>query len=277
MNSTKEYNRPTDLQEALALLQRKDVVTVPLAGGSWLAPRLHAGVPGSVAGKVDAVVDLAQLGLSYVEQKTGETGTFLCIGATTTLAELAGHDDCRQLATGLLAKAAQREGPINLRNTATIGGCIARADGDSELLLALLVLATEVTINDGQERRVELTDFLDDPASAIGSGLITEVRIPWATGLDGGSARVSRTPSDRAIVAAAAVSDGQQGRIAIGGLAPSPTLLHIEDVNQGEEAIADAVSDQPAFEDFQGSVEYRQAMAPIVARRALASALDSLD
>jgi len=58
MLDVKEYHRPHELADALRLLQRQDVRTVPLAGGTGLVGR---GGPG-----VEAVVDLLELGLDYI-------------------------------------------------------------------------------------------------------------------------------------------------------------------------------------------------------------------
>lgn len=277
MPRTIEYHRPASLDAALMLLQQPGVRTVPLAGGSWLAPHLQPGVPGSIDDSVDAVVDLAGLGLRYVERRSAADGDLLCLGAMATLAELAEHADCRQLAGGLLAEAVRREAPLNLRNAATIGGCIGRADPESEVLLALLALAAYVQIESDETRLLPLLDVLVDPAAAIGQGLISEVRLPWpAASVGGGLARVARTPADAAIVAAAAVSDGRDARLAIGGVTRRPLLLRLGSAAQVQQALAAALVGAELLADFRGSAEYRQAMAPVVARRALAQAAAQL-
>ena len=51
MPALKEFHKPTDLSDALALLKRKSPRTVPLAGGAWLNPRIGKEVP------AEAVVD----------------------------------------------------------------------------------------------------------------------------------------------------------------------------------------------------------------------------
>ena len=57
-----EYHKPSTLDEALKLLRRTRVKTVPLAGGTSLVPE--------AAHDVQAVVDLSALGLSFI--KTAE-------------------------------------------------------------------------------------------------------------------------------------------------------------------------------------------------------------
>ena len=68
-----EYHQPATLDEALKLLRRTSVKTVPLAGGTSLVPE--------AARDVQAVVDLNALDLSFVRQEPD-----LEIGATTRLA-----------------------------------------------------------------------------------------------------------------------------------------------------------------------------------------------
>lgn len=272
MPMTKEYHRPDSLDEALRLLQRPNVASVPLAGGSSLVPQLRQDLPGTQAGAVDAMVDLAGLGLSFIKR----TDDALRIGATTSLTDLMASDACRSLAGGLLARAARREGPVNLRNAATLGGTVMRANGGSELLLALAVLAAHVVVTDGWERVLPLPDLLADPRAAVGRGLVIEVRIPWPAGqAKGGLARVARTPADHPIVAAAALRDGESARVAIGGAAARLLLLRLSHPHELEQAVANALAGLEPFADFQGSAEYRQTMAPVVARRALAEALDT--
>ena len=126
MTKEKTYFRPDDLKTALALLQRPDMHAVPLAGGSWLVPHLRTDVdlPGSLAAEVDAVVDLADLGLNTVRLEGSPGNGWLHLGATTLLADLVDGEACQAIAGGLLAEAARREGPVNLRNAATVAGSV---------------------------------------------------------------------------------------------------------------------------------------------------------
>jgi CO/xanthine dehydrogenase FAD-binding subunit len=260
--------KPQVLSEALDLLRQPRAV--PMAGGTWLVPRLQRGMPGSLAGTVETVVDLSTLGLNTIQLDEQEG---LELGATATLAAVAAHDGCRHLAGGILAEAARRTAPPNVRNAATVGGTIVRAEPESELLLALLALAALVVIDDGQPRPLPLSDLLPGPRAAIGRGLILKVHIPpLDSTVGGGLARVARTPADYPIVAAAAVGDGHTARIALGGVAPAPLLLRLGSPAELDQAIATALADVDTPADFRGSAGYRRAMAPILAHRALARA-----
>lgn len=62
MPSLQEYQKPAELEEALALLRRGGPYTVPLAGGDWLNPSLGKEVPAG------AVVGLSGPGLDQIER-----------------------------------------------------------------------------------------------------------------------------------------------------------------------------------------------------------------
>ena len=247
----KSFYRPHTIAETVALLNQPNVHLVPLAGGAKLVGRLEA----SGLTAIDGVIDLRRLGLDYIRTDRDD----LCIGATVTLTALANHELAGALVDGLLRRAAYGEGPLNLRNVATVGGIVATAEYDSELYAALLALDATATIHTAgaQGKSVETTiplTHLDKIA-----GLLTEIRIPWQEGR-GGHARVVRTPSDRPIVAALAVSCADGERVALCGVAAKPILAH--------------VSLNPP-DNFKGSAPYRLAMAAVVKRRALAEAANA--
>lgn len=276
-----EYHRPQRLDEALALLGRADRRTVPLAGGSRLAPQLQGAPPGSTPGAVDAVVDLADLGLNAIAlREDAGAQPWLCVGATATLSAVAENPLCRALAGGVLAQAAHDDLPPNTRNTATVGGCVvSQATADpgvaSRLALALAALDAQAVIveEDCQPRTLPVIEVLADPGRAIGHGLVVELRLPWlADGAGGGLAHVVRTPADQPMVAAAAVSAGRSIRVAVGGVAGKPVLLRLSDAAELESALAGTLPTLDTPDDFRGSALFRRAMAAVVARRALAQA-----
>lgn len=288
MARVKEYHRSETLAEALELLARPGVISAPLAGGTTLVPRLVA-----ASNEIEAVVDLRRLGLDFIKLE----GEILRLGATATLADVAEEDVCHRVAGGLLSRAARLNAVVNVRNATTVGGLVVEGDPTSELLLALLALDAEVVVRTagGGAQSLKLAAFPGAPTDALtggpsagsGRGLLTEVLLLVPRGRVGaGLARVGRTPHDRPIVAAAAVVVREGDVAARVGLAMSGvagTPLRLDGV---EEALAGQALTDEALEqaldglaerlrppsDFRGSVEYRQAMAPILARRALREA-----
>jgi len=268
-----EFHKPTDLSAALALLKRKSPHTVPLAGGTWLNPRIGKEV------SAEAVVDLSGLGLDQIERDADT----LRLGAMVTLAAVTENEACRSLANGILAQTARRDATVNVRNAATVGGTIVVAPVDSELILALLALAAELSVQSEEITTWSLYQFLADPVAALNGGLVTQVRLPLPLRAAGGLARVTRTPSDHPIVAAVAViaEDADAMRVALGSVARRPLLVELDPAMRDassrleavEEAVAQVLATAEPYADFRGTADYRRAMGALMAKRALEQAV----
>lgn len=262
---TLQILHPRTVEEAAALLEQGGARAVPLAGGAWLAPRLRRDIqlPDALFDQVDTVVDLADLPLRYIQPGGAAGERWLAIGATTPLADLVDDPQCRALAGGILAEAARRAAPVNVRNRATVGGCVVVGESASELLLALAALNAAAVSAAGASW----------PALEPRPGqLIAEIRVPLPAAARGALARVARTPSDQPIVAAAAVMGTDGIRVALGGVAARVVVGTAAEEGGLEETLAARLAGESPFSDFRGSAEYRQAMAPIVARRAVEAA-----
>jgi CO/xanthine dehydrogenase FAD-binding subunit len=239
------YQRPATLEAALACLARPAAV---LLGGGTKLNAVTA--PGPIE-----VVDLQALGLGRIDKLDGRMAV---IGATVTLSRLAASP----VVPDVIREAARREQPSTLRAQATVGGCVATGDSDSELLAALLAHGAVVRIA-GPEGASELTleqllAALPPPAGRI----ITAVTI--STAGRSSAARTGRTRADRPIVAAVAriTADGRP-RVALTGVAATPVLIdHPDQLDTSQ-------LDPPA--DFRGSAEYRRALAAVLSARALAA------
>jgi probable selenate reductase FAD-binding subunit len=237
------YRRPASLDEALTLLESRPDAVV-LGGGT----RLNADpAPGPVE-----VVDLQALRLDRIETSGDAT---VRIGAMVTLQQIA---DTPAL-PAVLREAARRERPSTLRSQATLGGCVAAREADSELLAALLAHDAAINIagRDGPARS-ELAEFLaDGPLDR--ARIITEV-IVCTSGV-ASAARTARTRADRPIVAAVArITATGERRLALAGVAATPVVVDERAGWAGE-------LDPPG--DFRGSGEYRRALAAVLASRVL--------
>lgn len=288
MLDVKEYHRPRTLEDALRLLQRQDVLTVPLAGGTGLVGR---GGPG-----VEAVVDLHDLGLDYITVQAPEAeatgGPFpLRVGAMTSLQALVESETVDDLAGGLLGEAASRSASATLRAQSTVGGTLATGDARHPLSVALLALDAELVVWVGIERRqVPLDSFLGYRAQLLGQrALIVEVRVPRSEAVTGGGfADVARTPADAPIVCAAArvYRDAAGGRafgvrLALGGVAERPVrvpaverALEGQVVTPGLIARVETLAREAVHPagDWLGGADYRREMAGVLARRAVQAA-----
>ena len=236
------YHRPSNLTEALTLLQRGDVVTAPLGGGTVLG-----GVPDSMP---DEVVDLQNLGLNTISRD----GALLRLGATARLQDVVDHEwtppALRDLAHG--------EAPNTFRNAATVGGTVAAADPESRFLAGLLAYNAIATIaGPGGEEEISVADLLADRQELEGK-LIVAVAVD--IGGTGVSAGTGRTPADTPIVLVAGRRhENGEVTLAATGVAETPINITIEAI---------ASLDPP--EDFRGTADYRRHLAGVLGARVVA-------
>ncbi len=251
MAGTTRYWRPQSVEEALSLLEGPS--TVVIGGGTKFNAR-----PGTERYEV---VDLQALGLGGIDQKSEDA---VVIGSMTTLQELA--DDDR--VPSVVREAARRQDPSTLRSQATLGGCVASAEFDSELLASLLACdaRVEITRRNGQAK-IPLKELLAEVPLASGE-IITAVSIDPRGRAE--LARTGRTPADRAIVTAVARQFSGRRWLALAGVGPRPVLVATAatgPVAADETAAVIRRLEPPG--DFRGSAEYRRALAAVLSTRVL--------
>lgn len=237
MATVTAYWRPSSVAQALELLERPGAVV--LGGGTQLN-----------AGRRDEPVEVVDLQALHLDGIGADSGESVQIGAMVTLQQLVDSDHL----PGVVREAARRERPSTLRAQATIGGCIASGDAESELLATLLVFDAVVQVDgpDGTEH-VPL-DVLCTGLPVAAGRMVTAVTIQ--TGGAAATVRTARTPADRAIVACVARQAPDGRRIALSGVAATPVLVETA-------AGLDPVG------DFRGSSEYRRALAATLLARAV--------
>lgn len=239
MQAISGYHRPGNLDEALALLNRNESVTLVIGGGT----QVGAGLAG--AGEL---VDIQ----AFADDTISATGNRVTYGSLVRLQDVMDNAHSPEL----LRETAGREGPNTLRNAATVGGTVATADWESELVAALLVHEATVAIArlDGPID-VPLEELLED-RSLLAGGVITSVTVEG--GGETAAARTGRTPADTSIVAVAGrvVSDGF--RLAATGVANHPVLVE-----------PDAIEQLEPPEDFRGSPAYRRELAGVLSGRVI--------
>ena len=253
-----EYHWAEEIDEALLLLGRADVKTVALAGGTYLL--------GLDDDRIEAVVDLRDLDLSYVR----EDATSVHIGSMTTLQSMVDAPVLKELATGVLAKAARASSfSRGIRNSATIGGTLAiGAASQADVLTVLAALDAEVLLRSGSRSKLDLSaGSVERPGFALAgvtfkgkqerrisclnlsherhsNELIIEVIIPRPSAGTGASfQRIGRTPTDVALLNACALVDIEdskykQVRLALGGVNMEPVRLQgVEKQLEGQVAM----------------------------------------
>lgn len=232
------YRRPATVEQALVLLGRPS--TVALAGGT--------GLNAAARGEPVDVVDLQALGFDRIERHSDDR---LSVGSMVRLEALASDDRVPPA----VRDAARRELPSTLRNAATVGGCVAAGQPDSELLATLLVHDARVHVVGPDGGHVAALDAVLADRALIDRRIITGVTIE--TGGVTSGARVGRTRADRPVVAAVGRrSEGGVLRLALTGVASTPMLV-------------DALRAVDLPDDHGCSREYRVAMAATLATRVL--------
>lgn len=180
------FFRPETKEEALKLLGTQDGA-VFFAGGTEIE-RLNGGVSAS------ALVSLEKLGLKGVAHEGGD----LAIGAMTTFTEALASP----LVPEGLKQALRFMGSLPKRNMATIGGNIARGEGDSYLVPTLVAFHARLVLATGADEETTVcVGRYTLHRKDYGRALITKVLLPldrWVA-----SKRFSNTMESHAAVTVA--------------------------------------------------------------------------
>jgi aerobic carbon-monoxide dehydrogenase medium subunit len=279
------YHRPTSVGEAVGLLAAGDEAR-PLAGGHSLLPLMKLRLV-----EPAALVDLGRIsGLDGI----AEDGDGVRIGALATHSSVAASELVRSRC-GVLATTAEGIGDRQVRNRGTIGGSLAHADPAADYPTVVKALgATIVATGSDGEREVAADDFFTGvfTTSLERGELITAVRAP-AIGAGWGAAyEKHRHPASGYAVAGVAavvrVEDGKcaEARVVVGGVtgmaehasAAANAIIGMSPVD--EAAIVAAAGKVPealegAVGDTYASGEYRVHLATVLAKRAIARALEA--
>ena len=245
-----DYLRPQSIEQAIDLLSNPDFY--PLGGGTLLTQKSDDSF---------AVVDLQELGLNKIH-KVGEK---LEIGATVTLSLLLESPHILPA----LATVLQREGPVNLRNSATVAGSLVSCDGRSTFSVAMLSMDAKLIFTSGVES-VTLGNYLPMRLSvgsvhpSLPGKLITKIVIPHNVRF--AFETVARTPGDKPIVCAALTRwPSGRTRLALGGYSTAPILALDGNEPGGFEAAARNA--YAGASDEWASAEYRSEIAAVLAMR----------
>jgi len=260
-----DYVRPTSLADALTAIGSGEEAR-PLAGGQTLIPTIkqRLAMPSSL-------VDLA--GIAELKGIRRD-GNAISIGATTTHYEVASNADVKA-AIPALAHLAGHIGDPAVRSQGTIGGSVANNDPSADYPAAVLALnATIVTT----QREIPADQFFAGLfTTALKPGeLIKAVRfpIPAKAGYSKFEQRASRyalvgvfvaqTPAG---VRVAVTGSGASGAFRAPSLEAALAKAFTVDALKGASVPATGL-----LSDIHGSAEYRAALIPVVAERAVAAA-----
>ena len=274
-----DYQCPSSVDEALALLGEHGWDAKVLAGGQSLIPamRFRLAEPATI-------IDLN--GLPELERLEEADGR-LHIGALVRHATLESSDLIRK-SYPLLADAAAVIADPLVRNRGTIGGSLIHADPAGDWGAVMLASRAELLVRraDGERTlpidELFLTTFV---TSLEAEELLVELRLPAAgPGTGGAYEKLERKVGDFATVGVAAqVSLAEDGTVAAAGIgltAVGPTNLRaaaaegeLAGAEPSEDAIAAAAARAAAecspTADRRGSEAYKRDMVNVLTRRAL--------
>src|SRR3990170_802497 len=149
-----EYSRPSDIDEACALLAADSDARV-IAGGQTLVPMMAMRLS-----RPTRLIDIARIvGLSYIREEGGA----LVIGAATRQCIVEG-DPLVAVRMPLLSAAMPWIGHAATRARGTVGGSLANADPAAELALVAVTLDAMLMYREGgKDGEIPATDFFIGP------------------------------------------------------------------------------------------------------------------
>lgn len=257
------YQTPASVADAVRLAKGADAKLI--AGGQSLLGSMKLGLI-----EPAALVDLGQIAeLKGIKRD----GAALVIGAMTTHAEVAASKDVLQ-ALPALAALADSIGDRQVRNRGTLGGSLANSDPAADYPAAVLALGATIQTD---KRSINADDFFKGLyETALQEGeVITAVRFP----LPEKAAYVKfAQPASRFALVGVFVSKGSAGtRVAVTGAGPCVFRVKaLEDKLAAkwapESCDGVAVPAKDLNTDLHGSADYRAALIPVLAKRAVTAA-----
>jgi carbon-monoxide dehydrogenase medium subunit len=216
------YERPTDLNTALALMANAHGTARIIAGGQSLGPMLNLRLV-----EPDMIIDISALSeLKWAERRDDE----LVIGACVTHGDI---EDGRipDVTRGAMQRVASAIAYRAVRNRGTIGGSLSHADPAADWVSALSALGAKVSLRStAGTRDLLIEEFVTGALeSALRPGEIVEaVRVPAMTpSARWGYVKACRKSGEFAHAIAAVLIDPEEAtaRAVIGALDSAPVVL----------------------------------------------------
>lgn len=279
-----DYRTVREVGEAVRLLEENGEDAKVLAGGQSLMPLINLGLA-----RPTVLIDINSIGeLDFITERNGS----VAIGALTRHSTAEYSDVIRRLIP-LLADVYPMIGDPQVRNRGTLGGSLAHADPVAELPTVAVCLGATITVQGPKGTRdIPASEFFVTYLTTAlePQELVTSVQFPVPPPRTGYSFQeLVRRKGDFAIVAAAATvqlgADGScsNAQLALAGVGPTPRWAVAAAVVLRGKAPTAALLREAAEAACQGidpesdvlaSADYRRAMAPVFARRALAEAVE---
>ncbi|AHF08135.1 FAD binding domain-containing protein [Desulfitobacterium metallireducens] len=275
MFTIRDLVQPETLEEAYTTLMNRKPNTV-LGGCAFLKM-------GSK--RIGTAIDLSSPNLDLKGIREHEES--FEIGAMTTFREVETYPAFQKYFQGILPQAVRSIIGVQFRNGVTVGASVFSKYGFSDLITALLALDAEVELYHGG--RMRLQTFLEQPYA---KDILTKVWIP-KNARKSSYQSLRNSVSDYAILNVAVSEFEGQWRIVVGArpqcarvadkasqklseLASTNEALLSSDEKSMEtiETIAKLAAEELSFgTNLRGSAEYRQALCPVLVKRAIMEVL----
>ena len=264
-----DYVRPSTLEELFSCLRERPDAAL-LSGGTDLIVRIRKG------GKLPpAVIDLKRI--AAIPADVIRTDRYVQIGARAVMTDIISSPAIASEFPALV-EAASVVGSVQIRNRATLAGNLCNASPAADTAPALLAYGAAVHLISAEGRRkVPLDDFFTGPGrTAIRVGeIVTSIEIPRTDEAVGAAfGRLTRRQGVDLAIASVCCVARRSGdvRFAFGAVGPRPFAVD----TRADRPVADVVAQASPISDLRGGKDYRSAMLPILARRALHTALARL-
>jgi carbon-monoxide dehydrogenase medium subunit len=280
-----EYERATNVDQAIGLLDRLGEEARLVAGGHSLIPMMKLRLA-----NLEYLIDINDLHdeLGYVRVAEDEVR----IGALARHRELLESAELAAVFPIFADAEAVIADPV-VRNRGTIGGSLCQADPSEDLSAVCTTLNASCVVRgaDG-ERVVSMEEFYRGPyETAVGHNeMLTEIRIPVRPHGSSAYAKVERRAGDWAVTSAGAAvwMDGPviaDARVGLAAVGPNTTgIPAISDALRGHEPSEDlyaragviaAESCSPTT-DNRGTEDYKRHLADELTRRTLRRAVERI-
>lgn len=286
LTSVETYLSPENEAAVVQLLQQYEDSALIVAGGTFL----HGLAARGLLTGVEALIDIQNSGLDYVTADSAG----IVIGAAARFVQLEQDESVRQQPWLGAVKDAISYPPVQIMNSATVGGSIAASCPFFDLPVSFLALGGAVRARGPGGSR-------DIPMEAFFTGLfencldpdefVTAITLPQpAPNTSSAFIKLETNANDLAILnaAVALTLDGSntcsQARVFVGGgtgetparagsaeQALAGAVVDAETIDRAAQA---AKSDVDPISDHRASAEYRAEMARVLVARAIRKALE---
>lgn len=289
LSKLQEYYVPENGNDVIELLGKHPDASMIVAGGTFI----HGLIARGLVTEVDALIDVSRLGLNFV--KVDEDRFW--IGATTTFRELGASEEVRNKPLFGAIRDALEYPPTQIRNSATVGGCVAAACPFFDMPVALLALSGAVSAQGkGGVREIPLQEFFDGlfENALEPDEFVIDMSVPIPTSRCASAfMKLEGNANDLAILnTAVLLSADRSGKCTLarvfvgGGVGEAPVRARsAEKTLEGQpltpelcaEAGRNAREDVDPLDDHRASAAYRKAMTGVYVERTLQKALSRLE